>query len=182
MSIADRYAPHQHVPLSGYLTTLAVFGVGFAAALVHLGRPRTPWGRGPRLGDVPLVGMATHKLTRIIAKDFVTAPLRAPFTERVAKEGGGEVQDRPRPGKLATLGDLVSCPYCLGPWVATGFSVALSVSPGPTRAALRILAAVAVSDFLHQIYSRLNETRKAALAYQRHVNPPTDTTQETAER
>jgi Protein of unknown function (DUF1360) len=41
------------------------------------------------IGDLLLAGVATHKLSRVIAKDRVTAPLRAPFTEFEGEGGPG---------------------------------------------------------------------------------------------
>ncbi|MBV9878588.1 MAG: DUF1360 domain-containing protein, partial [Verrucomicrobia bacterium] len=38
-----------------------------------------------RIGDLLLLAIGTHKLSRIVAKDRVTAPIRAPFTR--FKEG-----------------------------------------------------------------------------------------------
>jgi hypothetical protein len=116
-----------------------------------------------------LLGVGTHKLSRILTKDFVTAPLRAPFTTRRENEGAGEVLDAPRGGELQkSLGYLLTCPYCVGPWLGTGLSALLAVRPAPTRFVLRMLAAVTISDFLHLLYSRLNESRKTVVAERQH--------------
>jgi hypothetical protein len=154
----SQYSPHTHIPLKGYAVTLAVFTVGFALLMRRIARRK---GYAPKLSDVVLVGVGTHKLTRIVAKDFVTAPLRAPFTRRAEHEGGGEVHDVPRGDALRhTFGTLVSCPYCLGPWVGAAFMAALIMRPRETRFTTGVLAAVAISDFLHQRYATLNEARK----------------------
>jgi hypothetical protein len=117
---------------------------------------------------VLLLGVATHKLSRIVTKDFVTAPLRAPFTRRQGKEGAGEVRDEPRGSQVqSSIGYLLTCPYCAGPWLGTGFSALLAWRPVPTLFVLRLLAAVTISDFLHLAYSRLNESRKTVLAERR---------------
>jgi len=72
---ARTYRRDEDRPLGGYLTVMAVFAslvagaVGLAAAT---GR-RLPNGMSPF--DVLL---GTHKLSRILSKDAVTSPLRAP--------------------------------------------------------------------------------------------------------
>ena len=119
---------------------------------------------GPRL-DIALLGAGTHKLSRIITKDFVTSPLRAPFTRRSEPEGAGEVHDEPQgDGWQRSLGDLLTCPYCAGPWLATGLGALLTWRPAPTRFVLRMLTAVTISDFLHMGYAQLNESRKSTQA------------------
>ena len=62
-----------------------------------------------------LLGLATQHLTRLIAKDTVTAPLRAPFTRFERPAGEGEVSERViGTGLRHVLGELLSCPFCLG--------------------------------------------------------------------
>lgn len=165
--ILDAYAPHEDVPLYGYTVALAGFSVAFAATIVQLRRRHA---RRLGIGDIALLGIGTHKLGRIVAKDFVTAPLRAPFTRRAEAEGGGEVHDEPRGGPIReTLGNLLSCPYCLGPWLAAGLGTALALRPRETRFVLSTLTAVTISDFLHQRYAKLNEGRKLTLAQRRQA-------------
>jgi hypothetical protein len=161
------YAPHQHAPLTGYLAAMVCFCVGFSTLLRRL--PGRSVDR-LRMSDIVLLGVGTHKLSRIVAKDFVTAPIRAPFTQRGEAEGGGEVHDEPRGGEAQrTLGSLLSCPYCLGPWLAAGLGTSLALKPRPTRFALAALSAVTISDFLHQGYARMNENRKLVQARRKQV-------------
>jgi hypothetical protein len=155
------YAPREQVPLAGYATALLTYAGVLALALAVTRRKRLE----PRSSDVLMLGVATHKLSRILAKDFVTAPLRAPFTRREENEGAAEVHDAPRGGALRQgIGFLLTCPYCLGIWVSTGLSTSLLLWPRQARFALRLLSADALSDFLHLSYSRLNESRKQVLA------------------
>lgn len=156
------YAPDEEVPLAGYTASMLTFAAGLGCLLAWMTRRKAPL---PSLVDVALLGVGTHKLSRIVSKDFVTAPIRAPFTRRQAPEGAGEVHDEPRGGGWRrTAGYLLTCPYCLGPWIATGLSAFLVGRPRQTRFVLRVLSAVTVSDFLHLSYSRLNESRKAVVA------------------
>jgi hypothetical protein len=80
------------------------------------------------------------------------------------------VHDEPRgKGLRGSIGYVLTCPYCSGPWIATGLSTCLLVYPVQTRFVLRMLTAVTLSDFLHLSYSRLNESRKAVVAERRHA-------------
>src|SRR5947199_9300916 len=82
------------MPLAGYAVLLAAYGGIFGALFGRM------WSRGnapkPRPIDVFMLGVATHKIGRIVTKDWVTSPLRAPFVEYVESEGGGEVKERSR--------------------------------------------------------------------------------------
>src|SRR6266481_9979541 len=46
--------------------------------------------------DLALLGIAAHKLSRIIAKDRITGILRAPFVSYIRSAGAGEVEEEPR--------------------------------------------------------------------------------------
>jgi hypothetical protein len=158
------YAPEQSVPLRGYGAALLVYGLTLSLALRVAGRRRVR----TKFSDVVLLGVATHKLSRILTKDFVTAPLRAPFTQRREAEGAAEVHDEPRGGTLRrSVGYLLTCPYCLGVWTSTGLATALLVRPNQTRFFLGMLAADTVSDFLHLGFARLNELRRRVTAERR---------------
>jgi hypothetical protein len=103
--------------------------------------------------DIALLGVATHKLTRIVTKDWVTAPVRAPFVRYEGSAGGGEVKEKARGRGLGkAIGDLLTCPWCTGPWVAGALMAGLVSRPRPTRVVAAAFSAVAVSDFLHQVY------------------------------
>lgn len=68
--------------------------------------------------DIVLLGVATHKLSLMGAKDVVTSPLRAPFTELQEKESPKSVDERPRgEGLQRSIGELLTCQFCLGMWV-----------------------------------------------------------------
>ena len=105
------------------------------------------------LFDLALLGMATHKLSRIVAKDRVTGILRAPFVNYIRSAGAGEVEEDPRGrGIQRGIGQLISCPYCMAPWCATALSFGLVFAPRVTRFLAGILASIAMSDFLHRAY------------------------------
>jgi len=55
------------------------------------------------------------------------------------------------------VGELLTCPFCLGQWIATGLTVGLVLAPGPTRLVAATLAAVAGADFLHHAYCAVQQ-------------------------
>ena len=108
--------------------------------------------------DLALLGTATHKLSRIIAKDRITGILRAPFVSYIRSAGAGEVEEESRGrGIQHGIGQLISCPYCMAPWCATALAFGLIFAPRVTRFFAGILASVAVSDFLQRVYLKAKQ-------------------------
>jgi hypothetical protein len=154
------YAPHEHRPLDGYLAAMTAFGAlaaSMAGAARITGRP-VP--ERPSTQDVLLISIATHKLSRLLAKDSVTSPLRAPFTRYSEPGGAAEVNEEVRDqgsGLRHSIGELITCPFCLAVWVATGLTGGLVLAPRLTRLTATALTATAVSDFLQMAYSMAKE-------------------------
>jgi hypothetical protein len=100
--------------------------------------------------DVLVGGVATHKLSRLITKGSVTSPMRAPFTEFEAPAGPAEHHDRPRgtSGVRHTIGELLTCPFCVAVWLGTAYVFALAFVPRLTRAVAAVFSVVAISDWL----------------------------------
>lgn len=77
-------------PLGGYAVLVGVFTValsGILASTVTKSEDEAPelsW------SDLLLLGVATHKLSRIVTKDLVTSPFRAPFVKFKKSAGAGE--------------------------------------------------------------------------------------------
>jgi Protein of unknown function (DUF1360) len=108
--------------------------------------------------DLVLAGVATHKLSRLIAKDRITAFGRAPFTEFEQAGGPAEVEERPRgEGLRRTIGELLVCPYCLGMWISGGFNLGLVTAPRATRFVASVLSGLTISDFLQIAYKAAEE-------------------------
>jgi len=150
------YAPHEHRPLDGYLAAMGTYAgvaLAMAAAARTTGR-RAP--ERPTTADVVLLSIATHKLSRMLSKDAVTSPLRAPFTRYDRPIGGGEVMEQVRDQGSTTrhaVGELLSCPFCLAVWIATGLTGGLVLAPRLTRLVATVFTAVAASDFLQMGYA-----------------------------
>jgi hypothetical protein len=157
------YGGGGEMPLEGYVWLLGAFGVAavsVVAAAASSGR-KLPERVGA--GDIALIGVATHKLTRIVTRDWVTAPLRAPFTQYEKSLGSGEVQETSRgEGVQRAMGDLLTCPFCTGPWIAGALFSGLLFSPRLTRLIAATFTSVAISDWLHNAYGILHEGRKQA--------------------
>jgi hypothetical protein len=153
--VSRAYAPHDHRPLDGYVLAMGAFGTlaaSLAAAAKITGRT-VP--ERPAVADVVLISIATHKLSRLLAKDSVTSPLRAPFTRYAEPAGAAELNEEVRDqGSLVRhgIGELITCPFCLAVWVATGLVGGLVLAPRLTRLASATLTATAVSDFLQMAY------------------------------
>jgi hypothetical protein len=151
-------SPHEHSRIAGYVTTMSVFGSVVAGAAA-LGRAR---GRelptSYAVQDLVLGAIATHKFARLVTKDGVTTPLRAPFTVFEGNAGSAEVHERPREEPVRhVVGELLSCPFCVAPWIATGYVATLALSPRLARAWAAVFGIVGGSDFLQQAYGRVRE-------------------------
>jgi hypothetical protein len=141
------------MPLAGYSSLLAAYLVAFGSMFGLLGA-RRPVPERVHLGDVVLFGIATHKIGRILTKDWVTSPLRAPFTQYQKSAGGGEVEERSRgEGLQRATGDLLTCPWCIAPWVAATLYATYVVSAPAARMIAAASTSVAISDFLQHLYS-----------------------------
>jgi hypothetical protein len=156
--IKREYAHGEDKPIGGHLTLVVIYNALVGGFL--LARARSGRGFPERIGagDLLLAGVATHRLSRIIAKDRVTAPLRAPFTEFQEEGGPGEVEEKPRGrGMRRAIGELLVCPFCMAQWVATAVLAGLAIVPRTTRFVCSIFAAVTLSDFLQILYKGSEE-------------------------
>jgi hypothetical protein len=151
-----RPTPEPEVPAAArHAGVMATYGtiVGGAALVLRARRQPLPPTVPPV--DVALLGLATHKVARLLTKDTVTRPLRAPFTEVDEAAGNAELHEHPVGGTARrTVGELLTCPFCMGQWVATGFTFSYLLAPRFTRLAATLFSSVAISDFLQLLYAR----------------------------
>jgi hypothetical protein len=107
------------------------------------------------LQDLITVALGTHKLSRTLTKDAVTSPLRAPFTRYAGTAGPAEVHEEVRSGSQFrhSMGELLTCPFCLDMWVATGFVIGLVFAPRFTRLVAGTFSALTGADFLQLAYA-----------------------------
>lgn len=156
--IKQRYAHGEDRPLGSHLALVVIYNALVGAFLLNRARSGKGFPEKISASDLLLAGVATHKVSRVIAKDRVTAPLRAPFTEFQEEGGPGEVEESPRgSGLRRAIGELLVCPFCLGQWVATAVLAGFAVVPRATRFVCSIFAAVTISDFLQILYKGTEE-------------------------
>lgn len=146
------HANGEERPLGGYLVLLSTY----FTMVVTLGlvvRRRRSLPPRPAATDLALVAVATHKVARMLAKDSVLAAVRMPFTRFEAPAGKGEVNESVRGrGVRHAVGELLTCPFCLAQWVATGFTFGMLLAPRATRQVASVFCAVTASDFLQLAY------------------------------
>jgi Protein of unknown function (DUF1360) len=154
----ERYSGDEERPFGGYLVAMGAYAAvtGTLAIVTRLTRREVPDGLPTRY--LLLSAVATHKLSRLITKDPVTSPLRAPFTVYQGQEGPAELKEQVRgKGARKAVGELITCPFCIDMWVATGLMAGFIYLPRTTRLAIDTLAVLAGADFLQFGYARLQE-------------------------
>jgi hypothetical protein len=144
------------LPRGGFAALVGVYAAGVTGASVFAKRRGLPDHVSP--WDLVLIGVATHKLSRRLTKDSVTSPLRAPFAEFREPAGSGEInEDVKGRGLKKAIGELVTCPFCIGQWVATALVFGLVFAPRATRLVASVFASAAIADFLQLGYARAEQ-------------------------
>ena len=94
----DPFASYKgkEMPLGSYAVLVGLYGAAFGGFLLAHKRSGKPLPERPRLSDILLLGVATHKVSRLVTKDWVTSPIRAPFTEYKETAEAGEVEEKAR--------------------------------------------------------------------------------------
>jgi hypothetical protein len=109
--------------------------------------------------DLGLLAVATFKVSRLLAKDPVTSPLRAPFTQFKGQAGEAEVSEEViGHGPQKAIGELLTCPFCLDQWVATALTVGWLANPRLTRLVASVMAVVSAADVLQFGYGALQSS------------------------
>ena len=155
----QEYTQGEDRPVGSFLALTSVYGAAVAglSALVRARHVELP----ERLSaaDLALVTVATHRLARTLAKDPVTSPLRAPFTQFAGTSGEAELHEEVRHGGVRhAVGELLTCPFCLAQWVGTGFVFGLLLAPRATRMVAGVFTIVAGADALQYAYAALQST------------------------
>lgn len=150
----EAYRNGENRPLAGYTALLGAYGTAVGATAVaaraagkQLPASVSPW-------DLAQLSLATHRISRTVTKDPVTSPLRAPFAKYESTSGPAELTEDVRgEGVRHSAGELLTCPFCIAQWVATGLSAGLVIAPRATRLVTATFSAVAIADFLQFFYS-----------------------------
>jgi hypothetical protein len=149
-------SPREPRRIASYAAALGVFTLT-SAVVTATGKSRGRLADRYQVLDVALGALATQKFSRMLAKDPVTTPIRAPFTEYEGVSGDAELAESPREDRHAThtIGELIACPFCLAPWVAGGYVTGLTFAPRVARAWAAVFAMVGASDAMQHAYARL---------------------------
>jgi hypothetical protein len=147
----DRHLGAYSGAMAAYLAGVA--GVGVAAH--RAGRV------APNLGpvDIASLALATNRLTRILSRERIASPLRAPFTRFTGgTKGPGQMSEVARgDGPREVIGELVTCPFCLSQWVATGLAAGLLLAPAQSRFVVQVFAALGLADFLQFAWAKADQ-------------------------
>lgn len=151
------YAP-EHRPMAAHAALASTFAVGFIGAILASRRSGRTLPEGYRPWDVLTAGVASHKIARLVTKDKVTSFVRAPFVRKQEPSGQAEVSAEPRgEGMQYAVGELLTCPYCLGQWVSGAFAVGMVTTPRFTRLIGFMYTAETIADFLQLAYKAAEE-------------------------
>ena len=152
------YAGDEDRPLASYGAVMAIYSsvVGLAALAIRRSGRTLP--EGVAAGDVALLSVATFKISRLLAKEPVTSPLRAPFTTFQGASGEAELAEEVRgTGVRHALGELLTCPFCLGQWTATGLVFGLVLAPRATRLFATLFTSLTAADLLQFAYDKVQQ-------------------------
>jgi hypothetical protein len=145
-------ATHTRAPHSSYAAIMGTFGAGLAGAGL-LARALGRDGEEQRPLDLAILGLATFKAARTLARDEVTSFIREPFVEGDAHEGGEEPVET---GDIRqAIGELVTCTRCVGTWIAAGLTTTQVIAPRFGRLLTWSLAAAGTNDFLQAGFAAL---------------------------
>ena len=145
----------QQPPYRAYATIVGTFvaSLGAVSGIAALrGKPC----REISATELALLGLATFKASRTVARDKVTSFVREPFVEGEAYDGEDEKPTRETEMKQA-LGELVTCTRCVGTWVAASLASTQILLPRTGRLLTTVLAAGALNDFLLAGFNALTE-------------------------
>lgn len=141
------------------LTKLALMGLfaGLVAAFAPGRRTQHPLDLSSL--DFTMLGLATFRMGRLTAYDEVTEPIREPFAETVEDPSGAGMTTEPQgTGVRRVLGELVTCPICVGTWAAAAMVYGLRVAPAPTLLFMAIMSAAGATEVLNSAVEAMEWT------------------------
>jgi hypothetical protein len=141
-------APPDTPPYGSYAAIAGLFlgGIATVAAVAR---------RAPAGGALDLIALsaATFKASRTLSRERVASFVRQPFVE-----GDAEIGEDERPageGIQRAIGELVTCPRCIGAWTAAGLASSQVLAPRFGRLLTWSLGAAGANDFLHAAFKAL---------------------------
>jgi hypothetical protein len=107
-----------------------------------------------RAQDLPVLGLSTFALAKLLSKEKIETWVREPFLDEETRTPKGR-------GLRYAVGELLACTRCLGAWSSLGL-VALAVTrPREARVITGVLATSALNDFLQAGFSALTAEANA---------------------
>jgi hypothetical protein len=145
-----------------YATLSAGYGALLGAVVVAA---RAREAQPVRPAELPVMGLATFALAKLVAKEKVETWMREPFLEERAD---GERRPRGRRMRYA-VGELLSCTRCVGSWSALGLVGLRLLRPREAQVVVPVLALAAANDWLQTGFTALCAEANVA---QRHADAP----------
>ncbi len=118
-----------------------------------------------RPGELPVMGLATFALAKLVAKEKVDSWVREPFLE---ERPDGERRPKGRRLRYA-IGELLSCTRCVGTWSALGLVSMRLLRPREAGVIVPMLALAAANDWLQTGFTTL--CAEANVAQKRAAQP-----------
>jgi Protein of unknown function (DUF1360) len=143
----------QQPPYRAYATIVGTFVTGLGA-VSGLAAARNRPVREFSAIDLTMLGLATFKASRTVARDKVTSFVRDPFVEGEAYDGEDEEPVHDTELKQA-IGELVTCTRCIGTWIGAALASTQVLAPRTGRLLTSVLAAGAINDVLLAAFSAL---------------------------
>jgi hypothetical protein len=144
-------------PYAAYRLLSFTFNAGLLSIAFSKGA-KGAFARPLGLGDFALTAAASHKLAQIITGERVTMALRSPFTWQRDEGRNGQRKEVPKEhGLHRAIGELLTCPYCLAPWISAALVAGHIVAPVPTRVVTTVFALTAAADWMSLVKSKLGQ-------------------------
>jgi hypothetical protein len=113
--------------------------------------------------DLVLLGLATARVSDIISTDQIMEWLRRPFVKLETEEiADREVQVRTGRGHglKRVIGELLTCPWCVGVWVAAFLTYAYFLFPHPIWLFILIMAISEIGSIVQTLSTILVRIEK----------------------
>jgi hypothetical protein len=154
-----RTKPAAQVDADNQKTKMALTGLFMSLVMLFGSRrkPRKQDSLDLKAAELALLGVATHRLGRLVAYDLIAEPLRAPFATTVPDAtGAGKTTVARGSGVRQAIGELLTCPICAGTWIAAILVYGLQILPRPTRILVTIMGVTGLAEILNAAVEALS--------------------------
>ncbi len=130
--------------------------VALTGAVLRVLRPRASLQNAFTPLGLLLLGLASYRAGRVIALDEVTQPFRLPFVD-VSEENGERKETPKKEGLRGAVGALITCPDCIGFWIAAVLAYGSLLWSGPVRVVTLALGASGLGQLFDAIVMFLSK-------------------------